>query len=114
MDVDFNPDLQMPVPISPIKFSDPIPKQVNIVPVVFIVNQVFNKIDTMQTAVMANRIAKFVAEKVKQAGKADYTELQIDCDWTTTSYVGFKSRKIIRPNNIHRRICMTKFGKIWI
>ncbi|MFF5383816.1 hypothetical protein [Pedobacter suwonensis] len=85
MDVDFNPDLQMPVPISPIKFSDPIPKQVNIVPVVFIVNQVFNKIDTMQTAVMANRIAKFVAEKVKQAGKADYTELQIDCDWTKTT-----------------------------
>jgi hypothetical protein len=82
MDVDFNPDLQMPVPISPIKFSDPIPKQTVIIPVVFIVNQVFNKIDTMQTAVMANRIAKFVAAKVKQAGKQNYYELQIDCDWT--------------------------------
>ncbi|MDQ0637284.1 hypothetical protein QF042_000849 [Pedobacter sp. W3I1] len=82
MDVDFNPDLQLPVPISPIKFSDPIPKQVNIIPVVFIVNQVFNKIDTLQTAVMANRIAKFVAAKVKQAGKQNYAELQIDCDWT--------------------------------
>lgn len=82
MDVDFNPDLQLPVPVSPIKFSDPIPKQTDIIPVVFIVNQVFNKIDTIQTAVMANRIAKFVAEKVKQAGKTDYNELQIDCDWT--------------------------------
>jgi len=82
MDVDFNPDLQLPVPVSPIKFSDPIPKQTDIIPVVFIVNQVFNKIDTIQTAVMANRIAKFVAEKVKQAGNTDYNELQIDCDWT--------------------------------
>jgi len=82
MDVDFNPDLQLPVPVSPIKFSDPIPKQTDIIPVVFIVNQVFNKIDTMQTVVMADRIAKFVAAKVKQAGKKNYRELQIDCDWT--------------------------------
>ena len=82
MDVDFNPDLQLPVPVSPIKFSDPIPKQTDIIPVVFIVNQVFNKIDTLQTMVMADRIAKFVAAKVKQAGKPGYRELQIDCDWT--------------------------------
>ncbi|WP_223833428.1 hypothetical protein [Pedobacter riviphilus] len=82
MDVDFNPDLQLPVPISPVKFSDPIPKQTNIIPVVFIVNQVFNKIDTTQTMVMADRIAKFVSAKVKQAGKQNYHELQIDCDWT--------------------------------
>lgn len=82
MDVDFNPDLQLPVPVSPIKFSDPIPKETDIIPVVFIVNQVFNKIDTLQTIVMADRIAKFVAAKVKQAGKPGYRELQIDCDWT--------------------------------
>ncbi|WP_246862655.1 hypothetical protein [Pedobacter sp. KBS0701] len=82
MDVDFNPDLQLPVPVSPIKFSDSIPKHTNIIPVVFIVNQVFNKIDTMQTVVMADRIAKFVEAKVKQAGKQNYHELQIDCDWT--------------------------------
>jgi len=85
MDVDFNPDLQLPVPVSPIKFSDPIGQQLNIVPVVFIVNQVFTKIDTLQTIVMANRIAKFVNEKVKQAGKQNYSEIQIDCDWTKTT-----------------------------
>lgn len=85
MDVDFNPDLQLPVPVSPIKFSDPLPKETDIIPVVFIVNEVFNKIDTMQTAVMADRIAKFVAAKVKQAGKQNYKELQIDCDWTKTT-----------------------------
>lgn len=82
MDVDFNPDLQLPVPVSPIKFSDPLPEQTEIIPVVFIVNQVFDKIDTTQSIVMADRIAKFVAAKVKQAGKQSYHELQIDCDWT--------------------------------
>jgi hypothetical protein len=100
MDVDFNPDLQLPVPISPIKFSDPLPKQVDIIPVVFIVNQVFDKIDTMQTAVMANRIAKFVEAKVKQAGKQNYHELQIDCDWTKGTrnrYFKFLEQLSINP-----------------
>ena len=85
MDVDFNPDVQQAVPVSPIRFSDPLPKQVNIIPVVFIVNQVFNQIDTTKTTALAAQIAKFVAAKVKQAGKTDYAELQIDCDWTKTT-----------------------------
>lgn len=107
MDVDFNPDLQLPVPVSPIIFSDPIPKQTDIIPVVFIVNQVFNKIDTMQTVVMADRIAKFVAAKVKQARKQNYQELQIDCDWTKSTrnrYFKFleqlKSRPLLKGKTI--------------
>lgn len=85
MDVDFNLDQQQPVPVSPINFSDPLPMQVNIIPVVFIVNHIFDKIDTTQSKLLANRIAKFVDAKVKQAGKSNYAELQIDCDWTKTT-----------------------------
>ena len=85
MDVDFNPDVQQAVPVSPIRFSDPLPKQINIIPVVFIVNQVFNQVDATKTTALAAQIAKFVAAKVNQAGKQDYTELQIDCDWTKTT-----------------------------
>lgn len=100
MDVDFNPDLQQPVPISPIKFSDPLPQQVNIIPVVFIVNNVFNKIDAQKTAILADRIAKFVKAKVKQAGKENYSELQIDCDWTKTTkdqYFKFLEQLKVNP-----------------
>ena len=82
MDVDYNPDLQQATPISPIRFSDPLPQAVEIVPVVFIVNEVFNKIDSAQRTMLASKIASFVEAKVKQAGKLGYTELQIDCDWT--------------------------------
>ncbi|WP_235972740.1 hypothetical protein [Pedobacter ghigonis] len=89
MDVDFNPDVQQPAPVSPIKFSDPLPEHVNIIPVVFIVNNVFSKIDSPQTAVLASRIAKFVDDKVKQSGKRNYAELQIDCDWTKTTKVAY-------------------------
>lgn len=40
MDVDFNPDLQQAAPVSPIKFSDPLSEQLEIIPVVYIVNNV--------------------------------------------------------------------------
>jgi hypothetical protein len=82
MDVDYNPDLQQATPISPILFSAPLPQRVGIIPVVFIVNQVFSKLDSTRRAVLAGRIATFVEAKVKQSGKLGFTELQIDCDWT--------------------------------
>ncbi|MFW0715645.1 hypothetical protein [Pedobacter sp. N23S346] len=85
MDVDFDPDHQQAVPISPIKFSDPLPQQIQIIPVVFLVNRIFNDTDSNKTKVLANRIANFVDAKVKQAGKQNYAELQIDCDWTKTT-----------------------------
>ncbi len=99
MDVDFNPDVQQAAPVSPIKFSDPVPDGIAIIPVVFIVNNVFNKIDSQQTGILASRIAKFVDDKVKQAGKQNYTELQIDCDWTKTTRASyFKFLKELKAN----------------
>ena len=100
MDVDFNPDLQQAAPVSPIKFSDPLPKAVDIIPVVFIVNQVFTKLDSIQRTALAGRIATFVAAKVKQAGKSGYTALQIDCDWTRStrdSYFDFLQQLKAHP-----------------
>lgn len=85
MDVDFNPDRQQAIPVSPIKFTDPLPEHVEIIPVVFIVNQVFSILDSTQRGMLASRIASFVDAKVKQAGKRDFAELQIDCDWTKTT-----------------------------
>ncbi|RZK18975.1 MAG: hypothetical protein EOO86_08800 [Pedobacter sp.] len=67
MDVDFNPDFQQDVPVSPIKFSDPLPPQVDIIPVVFLVNRIFNEIDSNRTKLLADHIAVFVEAKVKQS-----------------------------------------------
>jgi len=100
MDVDFNPDFQQNVPVSPIKFSDPLPKEINIIPVVFIVNRVFIDLDSNRTKSLADRIVKFVDAKVKQSGKSNYSELQIDCDWTKTTrdrYFEFLNRLKIHP-----------------
>ncbi|WP_432712915.1 hypothetical protein [Pedobacter sp.] len=85
MDVDFNPDLQQAVPISPITFTDPLPHKVDIIPVVYIVNHTFEKLDSRQRGVLVSKILNFVDAKVKQAGKHNFKELQIDCDWTKTT-----------------------------
>jgi hypothetical protein len=85
MDVDINPDTQEPVPVSPISFTEALPNKTGIIPVVYIVNHVFNNLDEIQTKLLVNRVAKFVDAKVKQGGKQNYNELQIDCDWTQST-----------------------------
>lgn len=85
MDVNLNPDTQEPVPVSPINFNDSLPNKIGIVPVVYIVNSVFNNLDENQSKLLANRVVKFIEAKVKQSGKQNYHELQIDCDWTQTT-----------------------------
>ncbi|PWS27201.1 hypothetical protein DHW03_14495 [Pedobacter yonginense] len=101
MDVDFNPDVQQAVPVSPIKFSDPLPENINLVPVVFLVNSVFNQLDSQQVDLLAKRVANFVDAKVKQAGKQNFTELQIDCDWTkSTKNQYFNFLKLLQANPV--------------
>jgi hypothetical protein len=99
MDVDFDTNTQQIAPVSPIKFSDQIPSNLNIIPVVFIVNNVFYSITEQQIEMLANKISYFVDSKVKQAGKNNYTELQIDCDWTEgTKKNYFKFLKLLQAN----------------
>ncbi|MFC4213258.1 hypothetical protein ACFOWA_18840 [Pedobacter lithocola] len=82
MDVDLNAITQEPAPVSPITFDDALPKQTDIIPVVYLVNNIFNNLTEAQSRLLVSRIAKFVNAKVNQAGKSNYKEIQIDCDWT--------------------------------
>jgi hypothetical protein len=84
MDVDID-DNGEAVPVSPITFKEGLPDTVKIVPVVFIVNDILKDMDTSHLDKLAAHIVGFISAKVKQAGKPDYHELQIDCDWTATS-----------------------------
>lgn len=72
-------------PVAPIKFKDQLPATLELVPVVFVVNEVLKEIDGAQLKKLASNIVQFVAGKIKQASKSSYQELQIDCDWTATT-----------------------------
>lgn len=85
MDVDMDETSVTPVPISPIKFKNKLPDTVNIVPVVFIVNDILKTTTKPALDELAKKILFFVKGKVEQSGKSGYRELQIDCDWTLTT-----------------------------
>jgi len=85
MDVDVGDDGVRPVPVSPIVFHDKLPDSVQIIPVVFIVNNTLKTTTHPQLDDLAHKIISFVNGKVQQAGKTTYNELQIDCDWTATT-----------------------------
>jgi len=74
-----------PVPVSPISFKEAIPNKVQLVPVVFIVNEVLKMQSNKQLDDLAAKIVYYVKGKVRQSGKMGFDELQIDCDWTRTT-----------------------------
>ncbi|WP_461486512.1 hypothetical protein [Pedobacter sp.] len=84
MDID-NDEMGVPTPIAPINFKNKLPGHINIIPVVFIVNDVLKNTDDTALKKMAANIIRFVNGKAAQAGKQNYTALQIDCDWTATT-----------------------------
>ncbi|MEO6851066.1 MAG: hypothetical protein ABI203_00175 [Mucilaginibacter sp.] len=85
MDVDLDETGALPIPVSPILFKDKLPDSVQIVPVVFIVNHVLQHISQAQLDDLAKKTITYVDDKVQQAGKKNYDELQIDCDWTAST-----------------------------
>lgn len=85
MDIDRDEFNGQAVPVSPIVFKDSLPADLNIIPVVFIVNDILKEMSTAQIGSLAQHITGFVSAKVQQAGKKNFTELQIDCDWTATT-----------------------------
>lgn len=72
-------------PVAPIKFKDKLPANLQLVPVVFIVNDILTHTDQNQLKKLSANIVQFVNAKAKQADKSSYQELQIDCDWTATT-----------------------------
>ncbi|MCD0489908.1 hypothetical protein LPB86_16825 [Pedobacter sp. MC2016-14] len=74
-----------PVPISPITFKTTLPDSVEMIPVVFIVNNVLKNQSHHQLDYLADKIIYYVNGKIRQAGKSSFKELQIDCDWTRST-----------------------------
>lgn len=72
----------VPVPIMPIEFAQAVPSQIEVIPVVFFKNEVFQKISESS----APHLARHVWEKIRAMDRSpSLHEIQIDCDWSDTS-----------------------------
>ena len=79
-DIDFAPGDAKPKPISPIQF-DTSTLFSQIIPVIYIKNRVFEKLDTAGILLLCQNISK-LTNGINQSIRQSPSEIQFDCDWT--------------------------------
>lgn len=90
-DVDWDPALHAPQPVAPLQFAAPAPMNLDIVPVVFITNQVFLQTPDAAIEGLAGHVLRKITATASAHGIAP-REIQLDCDWsgaTRTRYFHF-------------------------
>lgn len=83
-DVEWNDSNRQPQPVSPIDFLAPLPSGAEIIPVVYLTNEVFIKIPYAEIQSLSDKLwakVKLMAQRQKIA----FRQLQIDCDWSDSS-----------------------------
>lgn len=60
-------------------------KNINIIPTVFITNEVFYKLDSTAIRVLARNITSLIKKYQQLYRLTTFKEVQMDCDWTTTT-----------------------------
>jgi len=83
-DVEWTAASQSSRPVAPLRFQSAPPNNVEIIPVVYLVNEVFMKMRYEDVPALADHVWQQVAGMAKENGIA-FRELQIDCDWTDSS-----------------------------
>ena len=82
-DIDFLPADTAPHSVSPISWDTaPLPAQ--IIPVVYIKNRVFERLDSSGISRLSGNVAQLVTG-ISKAKKIITREIQFDCDWTETT-----------------------------
>jgi hypothetical protein len=83
-DVVWNQEINSAVPVAKIYFKHAIPKQLLVVPVVYITNNALIKCHNDSIIFLANSISKLI-ENYQTLNKNKINEIQIDCDWTIST-----------------------------
>lgn len=79
-DIDFKPEDAQPTPVSPIQPDSSI-QPFRIVPVIFIKNRTFERLQSPDIAPLAKNVFALVTQ-INQTHRIATREIQFDCDWT--------------------------------
>lgn len=109
-DVDWDNNSHQPLPIAQLRIKDSaILKKslMNIIPVVFITNSCIRHIDSLQAAGLGIKISTLV-NNICKANQLQFSELQIDCDWTEQSKESyFTLLRSIKKNQVNKNLSVT-------
>jgi hypothetical protein len=84
-DVSWLPEANQPIPVATIAFSDAAPADVQLVPVIFITNEVLQKLTSGEIQTLAFKINKKIEDILQFNNLSIPAEIQIDCDWSETT-----------------------------
>lgn len=93
-DVDWEEPLRAAVPVAPLSLDGPLPADTEIIPVVFLTNQVFRNTPYAEVEALADRVEAKIRAMAEASGITP-REVQLDCDWsdaTRTRYFHFLDR----------------------
>ncbi|THU37100.1 hypothetical protein FAM09_19300 [Niastella caeni] len=79
-DVDFKPEDNEPVPVSPIQLDTSI-HNFNVIPVVFIKNRTFERLKATDLTALVRKVFYLIIQ-INQKQRFQTHEIQFDCDWT--------------------------------
>jgi hypothetical protein len=84
-DVAIDRGSRQPHPVGPLAIAMPAPPGIDIVPTVFITNEVMRTIDSAGRGLLAHNVVEKIVAMAPGLGRDSIGEIQIDCDWTTTT-----------------------------
>jgi hypothetical protein len=85
-DVDWNDAENSALPVAKLQTTNyKLPKNISVVPTIFITNECIQKIDSSQTQQLAANIYTLVLDIINANGFNSIAEIQIDCDWTAST-----------------------------
>ena len=108
-DVEWETPSNSPKPVAPIIFSDEIPQQIKIIPVVYLKNEVFKNL----SEVLSENLAENVWMKISIIAKTQHiniSQIQMDCDWspsTRQKYFKFLQALNNKLKNTHIKVSAT-------
>jgi hypothetical protein len=84
LDLVWDEERMIPIPTAQLQVKNPLPEGITIVPVVYITNEVFEKIPDDAIEIIAEKLTERITEKLYAPDGSSPTieSLQIDCDWT--------------------------------
>ena len=102
-DVGWDDEENKPVPLAKLQpGKEKLPGGISIIPTVFITNECIQKIDSLQTKPLAEKIMELLKSLITEKNFYAIPEVQIDCDWTASTRDRYfdilKNIKSLKPN----------------
>jgi hypothetical protein len=117
MDLVWDEERQFAVPMAQLSIIKPLPKDISIVPVLFIANEVFEKTPSEQLENMATHVIKRLDDRFfeNEEDIREIKEIQVDCDWTLSTkekyftFLGYIKNAFDTPISATIRLHQVKF-----